>query len=41
MLICDGETTKCCAITGSAVASTVASSCSMNMALAMISAVVR
>jgi hypothetical protein len=41
MLICEGDTTKCLAMVGKAVASTVPSSCSMKSALAMISAVVR
>ena len=41
MLMCEGDTAKCLAMVGRAVASTVPSSCSMKRALAMISAVVR
>ena len=39
--MCTGETWKLRAMVGRAVVSTVASSCSMNSALAMIRAVVR
>ena len=39
--MCSGSASKLCAMVGSAVASTVPSSCSMNIALATISDTVR